>query len=614
MKQILFYLFTLVMLIFTGCEKDESTPELPDAAGAITMVVQDDGNVMLSIPSIANAKTYHWYLNNDIVQNTSDTSYLANVAGIYRVTGVNSANKEGAASSPVSVVVGLPGGVGEISQAIQSDGYVMLSIDEVSRATKYRWYKGDKEVQNSNSRTFLATESGSYRVAGVNDVGEGAHSEPSLVELNIFNILTEEYIPSQAFRNWVKENIAGGGDVLTNYQAAAYSGKIDIASLKSENLKGIEFFTSLDKLICSVNLLAELDISKNVNLTYLDCSSNSLTALDISQLTKLDTLIVASNSIKSLDFSGCKESLITLAWALNKLTVAEFAANNVKSLTNLRTLDLHYNLFSDDVLDLSGMNNVQILELTNCKLTGINIGGFSSLKRLIIGTNSLTSLDLSGCPVLEELYCQTNKNLSVLDIDHLTATLRVLNFSTCKVTYKDLSAFTKLEKVECFSNPWVGALDFSKCPDLIKLRCENMGISELNISTCTKLQELYAYGNNLTGLDLSGFTNLTTLYAYKNKLTSLNVSGCTVLKNLSVYTNQLTSIDVSTNTGLTGLNCSTNNLTRLDISNNSALISFLCTTNPNLLQIKVWSTFSMDSPPSGFYKPSTAAYVYEFTN
>lgn len=614
MKQILFYLFTLVALVFTSCEKDESTPaKLPDEAGAITMVVQDDGNVMLSIPSIANAKTYHWYLNNDIVQNTSDTSYLANVAGIYRVTGVNSANKEGAASSPVSVVVGLPGGVGEISQTIQSDGYVMLSIDEVSRATKYRWYKGDKEVQNTDSRTFIATESGSYRVAGVNDVGEGTHSEPSLVELNIFNILSEEYIPSQAFRNWINENIAGGGDVLTNYQAAAYSGTIDIASLKSENLKGIEFFTSLNKLVCSVNLLAELDISKNVNLTYLNCSSNSLTALDISQLTKLDTLIISANTIKSLDFSGCKESLRSLNWASSKLTVAEFAATTIKTLTNLRTISLASNLFSDAVLDLSGMSTVESFDLTNCKLTGVNLSGCSNLKRLIIGANSLTSLDLSGCPVLEKLYCHSNK-LTTLDIDHLAATLKELNFQVCKVTYKDFSAFTKLERVECYSNPWVGSLDFSKCPNLIRLRCENMGISELNISTCTKLQELYAYGNNLTGLDLSGFTNLTTLFAYKNKLTSLNVSGCIALNTLSIYNNQLTSIDVSSNKGLTGLNCSTNNLTRLDISNNSALISFLCTTNPNLQQIKVWSTFDLANPPSGFSKPSTAAWVYEFTN
>lgn len=617
MKKLLFYFIAVVALAFTGCEKDDSTPELPGAAGAVTMTVQDDGSVMLSVASVANAKTYHWYLNNDIVQNTSDTTYLANITGTYKVAGVNSNGKEGTASTPVNVVVGLPGSAGEISQETQSNGYILLSIDEIPRATTYRWYKGDKEVQNTDSRTFLATESGSYTVAGVNDVGEGVHSKALLIELDIFNILDEEYIPSELFRNWIKENIAGGSDVFTNLQAETYLGTIDVKELQATSLKGIEFFTSIDKLVCNENLLTELDISKNVNLTYLNCGSNSLTALDISQLTKLDTLVISFNKIKSLDFSGCKVSLRSLSWDGNSLTVAEFTATNIKNLTNVGTLNISFNNFSDGTLDLSGLSTVNFIDLTYSSLsgTGLNLYGCSNLKTLAVGNNNLTTLDLSGCPILEELFCQHNENLSTLPIESLSATLNAINFNSCNVSYVDFSAFTKLEYVECWANPWQGSLDLSKCTELVWLRCEEMGISELNISNCTKLETLYAYSNNLTNLDLSGCSNLTLLYASANKLTSLDISGCTALVDLYLSSNQLTSIDVSNNRNLNSFYCSNNNFgPQLDISNNSALTCFSCTENGNLQQIKVWNGFSIDSPPSCFTKPDTAVWVYEFTN
>lgn len=613
MKKHFFYLIALGALAFTGCEKDESKPaELPGAAGAVTMTVQDDGSVMLSIKPVANAKIYHWYLNNDIVQNTSDTTYLANVSGTYKVAGVNSDSKEGVACTPVNVIVGLPGAAGDISQKLQSDGYTLLTIAEIPRADTYRWYKGDKEVQNTDSRTFLVTESGSYRVAGVNKDGEGAYSKPLLVEREVFNILTKEHIPSDIFRSWIKDNIAGGSAEFTNFQAAEYTGTIDITYLQAPSLKGIEYFTSLSRLNCMWNLLTELDVSKNVNLTYLNCNTNAITALDISKLTKLDTLNISYNKIKSLDFSGCKESLRSLIWANSKLTVADFAATNIKTLTNLGTLNISINKFSDGTLDLSGMSSVEYIDLTYCSLSSINLNGCSNLKKLVVGSNSLTSLDLSGCPILEGLYCQNNSGISTLPIDHLTATLKVLNFNTCNVSYVDFSKFTKLEYVECQSNPWQGSLDFSKCTELTGLRCEEMGISNLNVSTCTKLQELYAYSNNLTGLDLSACSSLTQLYVSNNQLTALNISGCNALGVLYVYSNQLTSIDISNNKGLTDFFCSNNNLgSRLDISNNSALVNFSCTGNDNLQQIKVWSTFDMAT--TYFEKPSTAAWVYEFT-
>ena len=73
---------------------------------------------------------------------------------------------------------------------------------------------------------------------------------------------------------------------------------------KIETLKGIEWFTALEYLDCGVNLLTELDISKNLHLKSLTCDDNLLTALDISHNTALISL---SCSLNQLTNSGYKQ-------------------------------------------------------------------------------------------------------------------------------------------------------------------------------------------------------------------------------------------------------------------------------------------------------------------
>lgn len=124
----------------------------------------------------------------------------------------------------------LPGDAGVITQTTQDDGSVLLSVDEIANAETYNWYKDGASVQNTDSRTYLALESGVYKVAGVNANGEGKPSGEVDVEVALvepepeeFNILTKEYIPDDAFRKYIKTEIAGK-DEYTNIEAASYDG------------------------------------------------------------------------------------------------------------------------------------------------------------------------------------------------------------------------------------------------------------------------------------------------------------------------------------------------------------------------------------------------------
>ena len=84
--------------------------------------------------------------------------------------------------------------------------------------------------------------------------------------------------------------------------------------------------TALKKLSCSSNQLTTLDVSKNVNLTFLNCGSNQLTALDVSNNPKLEDLSCDYNSLTLLDLSKNPE-LEILSCRKSGLTSLDLDAN-----------------------------------------------------------------------------------------------------------------------------------------------------------------------------------------------------------------------------------------------------------------------------------------------
>ncbi len=108
--------------------------------------------------------------------------------------------------------------------------------------------------------------------------------------------------PDAGFRRWVKEEAAGGKDVLTDAQIAAMT-HIVVAGEGISSLKGLEWFSALFLLDCTGNRLTELDLSKNGMLEVLYCENNALTELDLSRNPALWELRCTGNPITELDLS-----------------------------------------------------------------------------------------------------------------------------------------------------------------------------------------------------------------------------------------------------------------------------------------------------------------------
>ena len=276
------------------------------------------------------------------------------------------------------------------------------------------------------------------------------------IQINVTNF------PDEKFRNYVKGFDTSGDGYLSEGEIGEVTW-IGVDGKGIESLQGIEFFTSLETLICYYNNLSSLDVSKNTALTDLWCYGNNLSSLDVSKNTALTRLECYNNNLSSLDVS--KNT------ALTRLVCCG---------NNLSSLDVSRN---------------------------------TALTRLECQENNLSSLDVSKNTVLTSLVCSEN-NLSSLDVNRNTA-LEYFKCSRNNISSLDVSRNTVLRKLLCDRNN-LSSLDVSKNTALTELLCYGNELISLDLSSNIALTDLWCGGNNLSSLDVSANTALINLECNNN--------------------------------------------------------------------------------------------------
>ena len=323
--------------------------------------------------------------------------------------------------------------------------------------------------------------------------------------------------PDETFRVFVDENYDTADDNVLTAEEIALVVYMDCSSYGIESLQGIEYFTSLETLLCADNALSTLDVTACTALTYLECYDNQLTELSITGCDALCELDCSNNNLSALSLGGCT--------ALTRLDVygnTDISALDVSMCSALTYLDC-----SETALTALDVSQCAALETLYCQYIGLeslNISGCASLKKLYCDSNELAALDLTGCSGLETLYCGRN-------------TLSELNLSDCT--------------------------------SLVYLSCHSNSLSVLDLTGCTALQTVYCYSNDITELNASGCESLLTLNCYSNSLAELDISDCVNLNTLRCNNNKLTALDVSACTELGYLDCSSNRLPWLSLDDNS---------------------------------------------
>lgn len=418
--------------------------------------------------------------------------------------------------------------------------------------------------------------------------------------------------PDANFRNYMLSQYPKGYFTESELQNVT---EIICPNKSISNLKGVEKFPYLQKLVCYSNSIASLDLSSNTRLTYLSCYSNNMHTLKVNNCTQLTYLDCAPNNLTGLSMSNLT-NLQQVYCYNNQLTSITFAS----SMPNLQTVSCYGNKLAS-------------LLLTNCPaLKTLDVKNNTVMYSLFCHDNALTTLDVTGNIRLENFDCSSNSNLS--SITGLADCVAIKKLQCQFTAISDLSAvnnMSELQELSCYGtnistltitnkskltsvlafgnsnlttatitgNSALETLNVNSCPSLTTLKCYSNALTMLMVIGNTALNDLRCYYNanleTITGLasctaityldcedcaitdlsDVNSLTNIASLWARNNKLTTLSVTG----------KSHLTKLRVNGNTLLTDLNCSNNALTSLEVSGCTALENFNCSENSSLTAI-----------------------------
>lgn len=285
------------------------------------------------------------------------------------------------------------------------DYYMVVAPCSLSGGFSFTFTSDDGSHVKSGKIKGGYISSGDMGNFGTIDLSDATFGKPSKTDITdmAFIQIVEEAAGISLTRNVVgtvsltEENLAEMASVR----------KLNIAEKGLTDLSALKYFTGLQTLDCSRNLLTELDVSALTKLDSLSCSENALTKLNVSGQTNLTSLDCTFNSLTTLDVSALT-SLTSLDCYRNELT-----ALDVSNLTLLTKLDCDYNQLKE--LDVSNLTHLTILDCSDNQLTALNVSNLTGLTDLDCSENQLTALDLNGLTALENLDCSENR-MSSLDI------------------------------------------------------------------------------------------------------------------------------------------------------------------------------------------------------
>ncbi|MBQ3304019.1 MAG: Ig-like domain-containing protein [Clostridia bacterium] len=272
------------------------------------------------------------------------------------------------------------------------------------------WSSSDEAVATVSAKGRVkAVAEGTATITATAFNGVSASCEVEVAEY-FYIPIDEAHFPDDNFRAYVAENFDPDGDMRLYRQEISAIKKIYLDFDDDEThdddiltLKGIEYFTVLEKLVCCNSALEQIDVTQNKALKYLSCDGNSIRTIDVTQNTELEYLDLSyTGSLKChLDLSNCLK--------LKVLACEESGLTGV-TIANLPKLEVADFLWS-------------------YRITKLDISGCGKLKRLRVpgGDNfgDLDYLNIDGCVSLAEMHC-VNNQLKTLDVSHCPALVACL--------------------------------------------------------------------------------------------------------------------------------------------------------------------------------------------
>ena len=251
--------------------------------------------------------------------------------------------------------------------------------------------------------------------------------------------LDSAHFPDEAFLRFIK-NYFSRDDLDENNKlrpsVIAKTKSFDCRDWDIKDLTGVEYFTSLEELICSNNQITKLDLSKNRALKGLWCDNNLLTELDLSQNTYLTSVNCDNNLLTELDLR-CNTGLRSIYCSGNQLVKLDFS--NKQTLYELNCSNNHLTelIFSNITSQIW-----YVFDCSNNYLTNLDVSDYLYLESLSCNDNHLTELNIKNCVELKKLICHNNQ-LAALDVTETPYV--IVHFRDLDSSRHDAGSYWKME-------------------------------------------------------------------------------------------------------------------------------------------------------------------------
>lgn len=356
------------------------------------------------------------------------------------------------------------------------------------------------------------------------------------------------------------------------------------------NLAGLN---KLKTLLVNGNGLAQLNIVDCPALTLIACYSNEINSDNMKLLVESLPLISDSKPARmividtesALEGNSCSMSHVAIAkeknWEMydykgSPQKMEPYYGNDYVPVVSSNYITLKTNLIAGDQVklmwttketnthvELEGATIVRTDNYGNgpvyvCELSGSEVKIKGDLTMLDCSDNLISSLDLSHCTILEEVYCHKNGYLKSLDVSMLPALKHIVT-TDCSLEKLDLTHAPLLETAYLANMP-LTEIDLSNNPLLRVLSLNWTQLQQIDLSHNAKIEDLRLNGTNIQTIDLSALPLLKMLYISEAKLTSLDVSHNPLLRRVRVGKNALTEVKLGTHQQLQELDVRSNKL------------------------------------------------------
>ncbi len=297
----------------------------------------------------------------------------------------------------------------------------------------------------TTSGSFTNLTSGSYMIYARDAVVTKPISISVFVDYNV-------HIPDANFKAALVGNTAVNTNSDTEIQvseASAFTGEIDLSLLGIGDLSGFDWFINTTVLHCLNNSLTDLDLSKNLALTYLDCSFNYLTSLDVSANNALTRVRCRGNGLTQLYTNN---NITQLFADLNVLTHCD-----VSLLSNLERLNVSENNLV--TLDVTNNSKLTFLDCSNNSLSTLNVknGQNSMISTFNASDNNLTCITVDDPDSSRENWTEIDPgvafSLDCADPAPVITDVEVAHINSCNGD--------SIGSINIISSGGVGAISYS---------------------------------------------------------------------------------------------------------------------------------------------------------